>query len=537
MLMTRKPGPTLAMRLVGGLLTVAAALLVCLPAASAEPTVTTYPAAGERTISPLRLSATFPGPGGTLRLLDGEGHTLPPTGPGVVTEGSSLVFHNPNLEAGKYRLEWKYGGAEGATEFIVTTGRADFEPETAAGTEQSGFNFLPLGVGALLALLLTTALRRRPLVALPFAALILSAGAGTSWVLSQKPPLDLTACVTIGETFGPERQDCASEWVLSTAGTDPVQVVDAIRVVSDEKRLGVSEEQPCHNVSHAVGREIANRGGDVTALAKNDPGLCAWGLTHGALERKAVLSTDDEWAAIAADVCDGLGEQAAMQCAHGLGHANALRSNSNLSYSYDICDELISDLLVSACAEGATMNWTFRLQYAAAAALPTEGPIDRSLIGNPQVPFLGPFCRELDGPLRAGCWRGAFLYLASTALLRDPDLPNEISDVISYCRDLGRDALACIYTSTYHAGDFPRAITQEESVAACATLAGEQRIVCMQGNVEGWLSRGAESGREYSLENRSARCATFTRGFTREEREACVGPKYLDPFTLERVNS
>ncbi len=535
--MTLKSRSTRPMRFAAGLLTVAVALLAYLPTASGAPVVTTSPTAGERVISPLMLTATFPGPGGALRLLDDEGHELPPTGPGVVVDGSSVVFHNPDLEPGQYRLEWSYSGEKGGNEFIVTGGRVDFEPAAAAAPERGGFNPLPFGVGALLALLVVAALRRRLVIAIPFAALILSAGAGTSWALSQEPPLDLTACVTIGDKFTPERQQCAADWVLDTAGTDPLQVVEAIQVVSDEKRLGVSEEQPCHNVSHTVGRELANRGGDVTALAKTDPGLCAWGLTHGALERKAVLSNDTEWKTIAVDVCDGLKDEAAIQCAHGLGHANALRSNSNLTYSYDICVELATDLLRSACAEGATMNWTFRLQIAAGAAVPTGGPVDRSLLGSPQVPFLGPVCGELEGPLRAGCWRGAFLYLASSIPIRDPDIPNEISDVVSYCRDLGRDSLACIYASMYHAGDFPRAIPQEQSVAACTTLAGVQRLVCMQGNVDGWVARGAESGREYSPENRTARCSTFTTGFTREERDACVGPTYLDSFTLERVNS
>jgi hypothetical protein len=176
------------------------------------------------------------------------------------------------------------------------------------------------------------------------------------------------------------------------------------------------------------------------------------------------------------------------------------------------------------------MNWTARLQMAVAGTT-----VDRSLLGVPQTPFIAATCPELEGPVRTGCWRGAFLFLSATFNLDDPELPLTLPEILSFCSGLERDDLACIYSAMFHAGDFPRGITLEESAAGCAVLNGVQRHVCMQGSVNGWVNRGFEEQRQNSAENRVRRCAGFTAGFSDADRAACAGTALIDGFTLERL--
>lgn len=532
--MSRQPRPAVLRIVAAAALTLAVAAAGALPAASSAestPSVVTVPAAGSSIIPPLSLSATFPGPGGKITLFDDEGHELPPTGAGVTVDGNRLVFSNPDLERGRYTLRWEYLGTTGASDFIVSTGQPNYIPDARETESGSRFNLVPLGVGLGLASLILVALRRRLLVAVPLAVLMLAGSGAAGWAMSQERPTELTACLTIGTEWNEERRECAKEWVLASGGQQPDRLVAALQMVSAEKRLGAAENQPCHNISHDVGRELANRGADVAALAAADPGLCAWGLTHGALERKAVLLTDDSWKKLAAQVCVPFSGEAAIQCAHGLGHASALRSNSNMEFSYATCQQLdhIGPVSVSSCAEGATMNWTSRLQFSA-----DGGAIDRSLLGFPQTPFIAATCQDLEDATRAGCWRGAFLYLGSTQQLKDPDLPLDLLAILSFCSGLERDDLACIYSAMFHAGDFPRAIPQEESVTGCSSLTGVQRHVCMQGSVNGWVNRGFEGQRQYTQQNRARRCSGFAAGFSDADRTVCAGLAILDKFTLER---
>lgn len=501
--------------------------------ADTAPIVTTNPVA-DSTLggSPLTLTVSFPGPGGSLSLWDRLGIELPPTGKGIETDGNVVTFHNPMLDSGWYELRWTYQDSSGFSRFKVgEVLEASWTTSTTDEKKPRGAPIAVYVVGFVLVLLAVAALRKKPIVAVVVVAALVSASLGAGALLGSgtaSKPASLSLCIALGNDGDRSsiatKYNCAANWVIETAAGDAAKMSQLISSLKGNTALGDSNSQPCHNVSHSVGRLLVERGYEISKLAAVDTNDCFWGMTHGALERSAQISTDAEWARTAVEACaDAKNDGALIQCTHGLGHANGYRTNNDATVGLAICATLagLGDEAISQCSSATIMSWTARM----ALVMRYDGTVDRSQLNNPKVLFPMEICPTLKGPLREGCWAGAMNFLQ--AVLNTDEPLYQLPGIVKFCQEQGSDASTCISFMAYNSGSLPRAIPHSDVARACVSLPQDLKVSCMQGYAHGNVDRQSENTAvqaAYSIEVEK-QCALFVNGYSAAERKLCLGPQ------------
>lgn len=152
----------------------------------------------------------------------------------------------------------------------------------------------------------------------------------------------------------------------------------------------------CHQASHYAGRNIKNLA-TIESILRDDDGTCDFGLTHGMVEGLADIEGDTEFSDSISAVCqvvpDGVRR---YNCAHGIGHALALRTKGDVRELMGMCNDL-NTKDQTGCVTAAAMAYTSN-----AASFADDVAIQMPRVSNEELTKM---CTELDGEARSSCWQ------------------------------------------------------------------------------------------------------------------------------------
>lgn len=150
-------------------------------------------------------------------------------------------------------------------------------------------------------------------------------------------------------------QGCLDEWVQNAiAQLGAGGAVDLVASSTSPNVVG-----SCHTIMHSLGEEASTTGDPATVMTQAD-GVCQFGFQHGVLIGVAGRSaTDEEFATSAPTVCAAFGgdELSRTSCIHGIGHAAAVRAETDLVRAVGMCSPLNED--ANHCVTGAVMEWSW----------------------------------------------------------------------------------------------------------------------------------------------------------------------------------
>jgi hypothetical protein len=132
--------------------------------------------------------------------------------------------------------------------------------------------------------------------------------------------------------------------------------VQSFNAVLKERELRPDFLPECHHAMHAVGQTAFKQiGMHATLQLGND--LCQGGYVHGALQEWTLSGTGSDGVAT---VCDAAkhGANVYSMCAHGLGHAVALRFPTSLTGALKVCSEVVPSEIIGGCATGVIMEFS-----------------------------------------------------------------------------------------------------------------------------------------------------------------------------------
>ncbi|HUG84979.1 MAG TPA: copper resistance CopC family protein, partial [Euzebya sp.] len=137
----------------------------------------------------------------------------------------------------------------------------------------------------------------------------------------------------------------------------PQPAIDAVAELSQTDDYVATN---CHQVVHDLGRDAAERSGDLgVALAVNGS-LCASGYIHGVVEASLATITDSDVREDIPALCDPVADPAYTgvhyNCLHGLGHGLMLRAGDDLFSALSICRVLADWWSVRSCVSGVYME-------------------------------------------------------------------------------------------------------------------------------------------------------------------------------------
>jgi hypothetical protein len=153
---------------------------------------------------------------------------------------------------------------------------------------------------------------------------------------------------------GDWKDTCAYEfWSTFAPLYGPVASFD---MIVKERELRPDFLPECHHVMHALGQTAVKQVGAYAALQIGND-LCQGGYIHGALQEWTLTGAGSDGVST---VCDAAKHDKASysMCAHGLGHAVALRFPSSLTGSLKVCSELPDMEIIGGCATGAIMEFS-----------------------------------------------------------------------------------------------------------------------------------------------------------------------------------
>jgi methionine-rich copper-binding protein CopC len=381
-----------------------------------------------------------------VTLVDDEGLRYPPA-LGTTTNGADVVFNPPSLPAGVYTVSWT-GAAADSYRFAVTTGNAEeLGPTESSNVAQTSAAIDPEGSNALLKAIMLfsiTALTgvivfryrpRRTVVGLLVIAVALSGvyvlrptstfieGRQRCLKFSGDPRLDCLAAVAL------ERYD-----VGGVAAT----LAELRSLSSDPLFRPEYGEHVCHSVAHLTARVVVSREGSISKSLANADTLCASGFLHGVIEGGAPLLETPVFADEVKSICGPASDEATFQCAHGIGHATALRLNSRLRESADVCIGLANQQQAVQCVLGASMLYGVWIGNMAARS---PDPAQYTPPGSP-IGEIGEVCLDRrftsDPDMFRACLEGMFVYMKSGAevLALLPRAWSDINEIGSWCAAL-----------------------------------------------------------------------------------------------------
>lgn len=159
----------------------------------------------------------------------------------------------------------------------------------------------------------------------------------------------------------------------------------------------------CHQAAHWAGRQVRERGKIAELIAVED-GTCDFGITHGAVENLHSIVDDGAFYEAANLVCGSVPTGIIRyNCAHGLGHALAIRSRGSILELMRACGALAA-ADQAGCVTAAAMAYTSER-----ASLADDVAVEIAPIPDEQ---LGSLCETVRGVAADTCWQqigGMFL--------------------------------------------------------------------------------------------------------------------------------
>lgn len=468
--------------------------------ATTRAAVTVTPAEGtELNWSPRAVVLAFPAPGPgpevEVTLQDDEGYRYPPAVPSEIT-GSELRYFTPQLPDGTYTVSWS-GPFAGSSVFsvringssaalnpsVATPGTTDPAAELATGdpaTDPRGLSpWLVLIVTLSIAVLLALLARRHRRLALVATALLIATASAAVWVGRTTSPTDARArCLGLE---GEPRLECLTAVVLAAydatgeirAATEELHAVE-----QDPRFRSAYGESVCHSVAHMAARVVVAREGSISRVTADADLLCASGFLHGALEGGAPLLSTELFSEEVLGVCGSGTDNGALECAHGIGHAAALRFNSRIFEAADLCLALANEPQVTQCLLGVSMlsgNWVGNM--AARDATPAAFTPPGVLVGQIGEPCLDPRFIAVPDRFRA-CLEGIFFYMKSGAEIveRLPAPWDSVDTIAAWCVDVVRDHAAleaACFASLGAASALRLEVAPAELPGVCSRAPGE----------------------------------------------------------------
>jgi hypothetical protein len=379
-------------------------------------------------------------------LVDDEGLRYPPA-LGTTTNGADVILNPPSLPAGVYTVSWT-GAATGSYRFAVTTGNAEeLGPtessnvtETSAVTNSEGSNALlkALMLFSIIALTGVVVFRyhpRRTVVGL----LVLAVALSGVYVLRPASTFveGRQRCLKFA---GEPRLDCLAAVALERydVGGVAATLAELRSLSSDPLFRSEYGEHVCHSVAHLTARVVVSREGSISKALANAASLCASGFLHGVLEGGAPLLETPVFADEVKSICGPASDEATLECAHGIGHATALRLNSRLRESADVCLGLANQQQAVQCVLGASMLYG---AWIGNMADRSSDPAQYTPPGSP-VGEIGEVCLDRrftsDPDMFRACLEGMFFYIKSGAdvLAILPRAWSDINEIGSWCAAL-----------------------------------------------------------------------------------------------------
>jgi len=419
---------------------------------------------------------------------------------------STLILPVPELESGNYELRWTLNEQDGILPFAIsaesfgTDGEKVIRPssqvtDVATGSQSSKWFFA--GAAIMLALLLSSALRKRRFLAITIFFLISGLGLAGSILTSPESQSQSAPSLSKCRTFNQgsvERYTCLRDYVFASASSPGamMDVLDSLR--TDFSVVGPPELQSCHNVSHLLGRLLVEKDFPISQVVSADKGLCAFGLMHGALENGARLSTDQEWRTVLVDVCSSFTGESALQCAHGAGHGTALRTNNSLTTGVPMCKEMtgpLSEKLIWQCATGLFMGYGVKVNIAMRYNLVDDL---KAALPDPNEIYLPAICPSFEDPIRNACWLGAFRHLGldNYAMFANDERFTSLRYNLDLCQKQS-DAEVCAGGVALRAADPASGRTESEIAATCSLYSQSVWEGCSRSLVNSSAGRNSES--------------------------------------------
>jgi hypothetical protein len=207
----------------------------------------------------------------------------------------------------------------------------------------------------------------------------------------------------------PRKEACIEEYYADITKTEGT--VAGLQALDGDKFSVPGLLSFCHSGSHAIGRESYRVEGSVAKAFETGFDVCDFGFFHGVIEGSSSNLDDSGFKELIATVCTDLADSSELfytQCAHGVGHAAARRSNNDLVKGFNFCEsfdkarvsERFKETALTACGTGVSMEW-----FAGAGA---PGAVLANFL--PEVSFLPDACLDVPGRWQADC----FEYVGNT---------------------------------------------------------------------------------------------------------------------------
>jgi len=290
-------------------------------------------------------------------------HILPSV---EVVDGVQLV-QVPQLGDGSYTFSYVHNGVRVAQSFKVMVSRELYD---TPGSSEPRFPswLVPAAVGvtasAMFGVLYVVRLRklskfRARAYLVSFCLFLAAAGSAFPFLVQNTASQGEEACLPLSPL---NRNKCLADIGLDIFSAEGVPAVMLFLedLDTDPRFVSRNGEHVCHEVSHLVGQKILQSTVDVTASLKGSSGVCALGYIHGVGEAAARhVPTDDVYGHLASLCYDKEvfpDNRSIVECAHGFGHAIAVRTNVSFGESVDICYEhLVGTALEDSCVEAVAM--------------------------------------------------------------------------------------------------------------------------------------------------------------------------------------
>jgi len=428
---------TLWVLLLGVAAVLAAAASWLLPVSPNDQTLRTDPPlAGEQVPIPPREVTLLDGAADRAQLVDVDGRQVPLSREQY--RGDTVLL--ANLLAGEYTLQSPHGQAT----FQVTSGGAEDAVVSQPIEQDMNASWLLLLLPASGLLLAGVLLARRRTMAGVSLAVGMAGLSGVIFAVQEPDELpSIEACTAAYPLGSAEQERCLIDRLTQTLEREGVHA--AVGELRD------TQIAACHDVGHELGRRAWLIAGPEEALQRGLE-LCANAYYHGAVYGAATYMDDEQFLPLAARHCLMIYDTDSphmSSCAHGVGHAAALRLGGDLYESMAVCDDMLPDRedFVLEC-RGAALS-EYSLHYFQSQAMGAD----------PAPPGVAPeqLCGEVEDELVSYCYGGvAMAHAADASGRRDGG------------RYQGADALLQLCVDEFEPGD-------ELRLACIAGLAGELR--------------------------------------------------------------
>ncbi len=159
----------------------------------------------------------------------------------------------------------------------------------------------------------------------------------------------------------------------------------------------------CHDVMHALGQVLLERGNDPLELLNGAPQACLAGFPHGVVEGLGLTASEEVFMGTIPRLClsFAVDSRARTDCAHGIGHAISLRKVGNVVSASNMCTMLAPDDQKQ-CAQAVFMAYT-----TPGAALSQDIYVETEKVAESELPTL---CDAVDDAVEVVCWDNLWMF-------------------------------------------------------------------------------------------------------------------------------